>query len=334
MDVDHQSTSLDTEETTQHSPTSASYHDYLVTLNPDRYHTAAESYAFLDGRDGTNKADRITSCRSRAWFARNLSTHKVRVLANACRLRWCPLCADATKRLIAKNTLEWLRHQAHAKMLTLTLRHSNAPLAHQVSSLYRFFARFRRQRLLRHNVNGGIWFFQITFSESDQQWHPHLHVAMNSNYISQKDLSELWNRVTGGSYIVDIRQIRNPKKSAEYVARYCSGPCDLTSLDFPQRIELIDALHGRRVCGTFGSAKDLTLRTEKPADRSQWRNVGSFWAVFHMRHTDTNAALIWKAWRFNGPLPDDITIADIDNWLDGIPDLTPPLYEEPPPQLF
>lgn len=78
-------------------------------------------------------------------------------------------------------------------------------------------------------------------------------------------LKEMWHEVTGDSTIVDIKAVRDPKKVAEYVARYAARPCNLADLNNWCKLQVMRALHGRRLCGKWGDCKDLQLSI-KPAD--------------------------------------------------------------------
>jgi hypothetical protein len=105
--------------------------------------------------------------------------------------------------------LEWLPTVTAPKFITLTLKHSPAPLSHQISTLYGCFRKLRKTKLLTKTVRGGIWFFQVKQSAADYLWHPHLHIVVDSPYIPKHQLSRAWLSITKTSQIVDIRQITN-----------------------------------------------------------------------------------------------------------------------------
>lgn len=58
----------------------------------------------------------------------------------------------------------------------------------------------------------------------------HAHAIVYGPYIAQKKLSESWRKMTGDSFIVDIRAIRSPQKAARYVLKYISKPPQTDSL--------------------------------------------------------------------------------------------------------
>lgn len=310
-------TLLDTEVTSDQCPNEVTYHDWKVALNPEVWQRAAQVYSYLDARNNERRYERFRKCRSDAWFARNRETGIVRVLSNGCKLRWCPLCADGTRAFITRQVLEWLKHQPQPKFLTLTLKHSSAPLGFQIDSLYKFFRQLKKTSLWRKHVAGGIWFFQVKLSKKDDCWHPHLHFLLNSSYIQQNSLSALWKRITKTSCIVDIRAVRDPEKAAEYVARYCSASANLSKMPFNAAVDCVSELHGRRLCGTFGSARSYRLRTGKPTDTGEWQNIGSWWTVTRSRKSDASARDIWRAWREGLVLSPETSCSSGDQFLDG-----------------
>ena len=91
---------------------------------------------------------------------------------------------------------------------------------------------------------------------------------------------------------------------ADYVARYATSPCRLVDYSEEKQLEIFDALHGTRICGTWGTGKDIKLKPEEPADSGDWVKLKSFWDVIGMKHCRSDAFIIFNCWRKNEPLPD------------------------------
>ncbi|GAI54967.1 unnamed protein product, partial [marine sediment metagenome] len=68
--------------------------------------------------------------------------------------------------------------------------------------------------------------------------------------------------------------------------------------------------HGRRLVGTWGNARWITLRPSKPPDADDWENVGYFRKVMWTKNTDPRALQIWKAYKNDTELPEDCNILD------------------------
>ena len=225
-------------ETSQQNDPKQNYRQKLLISMEAEYAATETAYEQLDSVQRKNRLDALSECRSSAWYAVHLQSGLVRVLSSSCRLRWCPMSA---------------------KFLTLTLKHSDEDLSTQIIRLYACFSVLRRRVFINRSIRAGVWFFQIKWSEKSQQWHPHLHCVLDADFMPHKTLKALWKSVTGDSDIVDIRAVRDPSKVAEYVARYAARPCELAGLTNLQRLQVLLAMHGRRLCGKWGDADDLQL---------------------------------------------------------------------------
>ena len=311
------STSVHTVETTGKQQFPASYNAFLRVHCESEFNATLELYRRLDSTAGYHYTDRLFECRSRAWFARHEETGEVRVSSNQCRLRWCPLCARAKTNYLMTTVGSWLKFCDHPKFLTLTLKHSDAPLASHVNHLYQAFRQLRKAKLFKEFCTGGIWFFQIKKTKATNEWHPHLHCIITGKYIPQHKLSKLWLKVSHTSHIVDIRSVRDPKKVGDYVARYSARPCNLSDLSVGERMEVFFAMHGRRLVGTWGTARKLSLKPEPCPDAEKWENIGSWSVVTQQCYYSQAAKEIMKAWLTNNPLPPNVSCLNIDAFLDG-----------------
>ncbi len=256
--------SLEPLETTEISQHRFSYRDTLALEFPSKMSAVEAMYSGIDERDNKNYFIRLVNCRSLAMFQRNEETGKVRVTSEHCGLRWCPLCAKSRQGRIMNEVSSWFEHVRRPVLLTLTLRHTTAPLKHQVYHLYKDFKKLRNRKLFKKNSQGGIWFFHIKRSKSDGLWHPHLHCLMDSDYIVRQQLSDLWCKITKGSHVVHLKTVENPRNSVSHAARYAAEPCDVSEMSTEDGLEVFYAMHGKRLCGTWGTGRTMDLR--KPKD--------------------------------------------------------------------
>ncbi|MCK5607809.1 protein rep, partial [Candidatus Pacearchaeota archaeon] len=286
-----------------------------------------EAYAAMEDKSSERRMNAFDTCRHRAWFVRHEETGDLRVAAKSCKLRWCPLCSKKKQWFLVEQFRPWAESVDKLKFLTLTLKHSNASLHDQVCNLYKFFQTFRKLKYLRDNMQGGVWFFQITKSKKTGQWHPHLHCLIDAKFMSQDKLSALWCRTTLGSTIVDIRSCKDSKKIAEYVGRYSARPSSLAGMSLDERLEVMTALHGRRLVGTWGTAREMTLAMKKPDDADMWKHVGNWSTIWGTLAYDDNAKKIFNAWRMDEPLEPGVNMRHIENSMYG---LEPFSQREPP----
>lgn len=299
---------------------------------------AQELYRAFDAVEGTTREKRLLECRQNAWFVRSADTGLVRVSANHCRLRWCPLCARSRAGYMTAKIKEWFPDTHRPKLLTLTVKSSQASLSDQIKHIYRSFRELRRSRFWKELVYGGIWFFQITYNKHKKQWHPHIHVLLDSEFIPFEQLKQKWYYYTADSDIVDIRPIFNSNEVANYVARYASRPHDLSTLPVDAAKDLMSVMYGKRMCGSFGTGKKIALSPYKEAKSDEWRHLGSWSLVHRLAATDDAAKKILLAYHTNQPLEAGLNIMTYERFLSGEdvdyeykPRLDP---IPPPPTLF
>ena len=277
---------------------------------------AQTTYRAIDESEGTNRESKLLDCRSNAWFLRHSDTGEVRVASHHCRLRWCPLSSRSKTAFLRHEVESWFSTVKQPKFLTLTVKHRTEVLSNQLNHLYDSFRRFRKVKSLVQHCKGGVWFFQLCFNPKTNEWHPHLHCVIDSDYISHRQLTRAWQLVTADSTVVDIKVVRNPKDVASYVARYAARPSQLSTLPSKRCIELVTSMHGRRMCGSWGSARAISLRPHKLDDSDKWQRVGSWTVVVNTATFDERAKSILDAYRLNRPLLEDTYVSDYDFFID------------------
>jgi len=305
---DSNSSKLDTLETSGDSRPPESYRKYCITHCQDEYEATLQTYREFDLEDGTDRATTFLGCRTGAWFARNKLTGMVKVLSSSCHLRWCPMCSATRRWFLTQQVSDWLRSALEPKFLTLTVVHNSNLLSEQIEFLYDSFKKYRKLNLLKRNVKGGVWFFQIHKSKHDNKWHPHLHCVIDSPWIDKYELSTAWKLVTKTSEIIHIKEVKDSDSMSEYVARYAARPSLMSKLDFAGRFELLRSLHGRRLVGTWGCARSIVLRPSRPPDADNWENIGSFAKVTDSVDSNPKALKIWQAFKNGTECPEDCNL--------------------------
>jgi len=328
------SSNLDTLETTVRTAPPESYRSYCIQNCEAEYDATLQAYRETDLTDGTERAWSLESCRTGAWFARNRTSGKIKILSSSCKLRWCPMCSATRRWFLTQQVSDWLSTAEQPKFLTLTIAHSNKPLNEQLQFLYDSFRKYRKLNLLKRYVRGGVWFFQIHQAKSDDLWHPHLHCVIDSPWIDKYELSAAWEMVTKTSKIINIKEVKDAESMSEYVARYAARPSILTNLSHWSRIELISSLHGRRLVGTWGNARSISLRPSKPPDAADWENVGWYHQVIYNLDTDEKARTIWECYKTDTPCPVGFNLLDKEPTPWQLELITPKTVEESYQQLL
>lgn len=262
------------------------------------------------------KLSRLDTCRTNAYFVRDKLTNLVKVVSTSCHVKFCPYCAKARSFSIKKNTASWLKSAEHPKFITLTLKHSELDLSEQFERLYSCFKDLRRLKLWKSKIVGAIWFFEVKFNDKNE-WHPHLHIVADGKYLSQRQLSKEWERLTTDSPVVDIRSVKDPKKVSDYVAKYATKPCQLNRLKMPQRIELYKSLQKRRLCGTVGTAFKMKLTAKPDFDKANFEKIGAWSTVIGLMGFHDYADKIYFSYQTKLPIDPEISCTDIDYFIIG-----------------
>lgn len=246
--------------------------------------------------------DRYRSCGTTAWVDYSPTTASYRVRANHCGLRYCPRCQRLRAHQAADQLRDYLGHidRNSYKLITLTLRHSSAPLDRQLDLLVASFRRLRQRKLWRSYVTGGYAVIEITYNPAKLEWHPHLHIIARCKYIPHHALAATWLAVTHTSMIVDIRVIRDAPHAARYIAKYLGKSPDWLAYDasHDRLREYLNAIRRRRLLIRFGDTPVLRRQPTPPVPpTTDWEPVSPLLTLLaDARSGDTTAqAIVSKA---------------------------------------
>lgn len=159
-----------------------------------------------------------------------------------CGMRFDSFCPSCAKRWRAKTFSKYFRAvlaMKHPKFLTLTLKRTGGHLAARLLSLWTM-KKTLFLYLARLGYHIPMWCAVIEPPN-------HVHLVIDTKWIPQHIISDLWRRITGDSYIVDIRPIsgRDPRQIAAYITKY------LTKSSAWEGINL-DMLKGFHLIGSWG----------------------------------------------------------------------------------
>jgi hypothetical protein len=309
-------TQVHTQETLERLGTTHTYRDFLVSGCKQSIDRHREILAQMTDKSAANRLRAYDLCRTSAWFMQNKISGQVRVASSRCGLRWCPLCQRTKRYIITAAVSAWLKTIKQPKFLTLTVKHSNDTLTQQIDKLYKWWKELKRCTWWRKRVSGGVWFFQVKISAADGLYHPHLHILFNGKFLPHEDLKAIWKRITLESEVVDIRAVKNPKKAAEYVARYAACPCELSKIEDARAYEIVSALHNRRIHGTFGSGKMVKFTSKPPDDADDWIKLDSYETIIRQKSFCSDSDEIFRCWRSGErckiPLPEPPPVIAVD----------------------
>ena len=198
--------------------------------------------------------------------------------ANFCKKHlFCPLCAI---RRASKSLSSYLERYKIIRaessnlvpyMVTLTVKNGdslNERYEHLVSSLKK--VRRNRTRALtsktsRHvsefaKIHGAVGSYE--FTNKGNGWHPHVHIIAlvdPSNLLNQQSLSSEWLKVTGDSFIVDVRPIGDPDDPISGFVEVFKYALKFSDLSYQEQIHAALTLKSRRLLFSLGLFRGVVV---------------------------------------------------------------------------
>jgi hypothetical protein len=163
-----------------------------------------------------------------------------------CKKLICPDCAsDRAKRLSRQTELKIAEvmktNSGKLCLLTLTIKNTQT-YEGGLLKLKENFTKFKRSKAWRENIKGYFGSFEYTFNQKTNDFNIHLHliVLRGGKFWDQSDISDAWRSVTGDSFIVDIREIKDIHKSVKEVCKYIVKATDLMKMPDEKFREVIE----------------------------------------------------------------------------------------------
>ena len=204
-------------------------------------------------------------------FRHASQTGRFKIVPDHCHDRYCFPCSRDRAFRIRERLTTHLEGRT-CRLISLTLRHSDATLTEQLDRLVGSFRKLRSTPFWKNHVTGGLFLIEYHVSSKDGCWHPHLHVITEGRFMQQSALASTWLKITGDSHIVDVRLIRQAQEVCGYVTKYVTKPLPVSVLSDPARlVEAIRACKGRKMLHAFGEWQSWKLvRVETSGD---WLHV-------------------------------------------------------------
>ena len=237
-------------------------------------HTASYFQTVKDGKQEDDVYRRLYACGCYLVFKHYLEQGSVRLAsANFCMAHLlCPFCAirRGAKALQAYSKRYEVIQSAMGSegrlipfMVTLTVK-DGPDLLERFGKLHRSFQALNKQRHGKGsghstwtNAKGGVASFEVKRGERSGLWHPHLHAIVLCHPDRPMDayrLSAEWLKITGDSFIVDIRPIKEKEGEGVIggfmeVFKYAVKFSSMNSIDV---VDCWRLLQGQRMLSSFG----------------------------------------------------------------------------------
>lgn len=171
-----------------------------------------------------------------------------------CGKRFDSFCPDCAKRWRTKTFVKYYRGvfgMKNPRFLTLTLKKSGGRIEKRLMLIWEM-KKLLFKYLARRGYKIASWLGVIEPPN-------HIHLVVDTKWIPQHEISNIWKKITGDSFIVDIRPVSaaDPRKVAAYITKY------LTKASSWEGVNL-DLLKGFHLIGSW----KLPPKPPKPPDSS------------------------------------------------------------------
>lgn len=238
--------------------------------------------ALLDLDTPARSLHRFDTCGSDPWVVVDQNdSSRLAIHSNHCHSRWCTPCSRERAHRIVGN-LQPTLSQGDIRFLTLTMKHSPAPLSGQIDRIYASFRKLRRAPFWTRAVDGGCAVLELVHSHRTGCWHVHLHCLLHGTWIDVKALKAEWWRITRDSYVIDIRPCTDSDHAAHYITKYVTKPVPSSVINKPDQLrEMIAAYAHRRLVLTWGTWRGIRLT--EPLDATVWKSIASLPQLYQRR---------------------------------------------------
>ncbi len=235
-----------------------------------------------------------------------------------CKARLCPWCAQVRGESIARRLVPVVSKFDNPVLVTLTIKNGH-DLAERNEHIRLSYRKLSMRKAWKSAFAGGFGFQETTYNPASG-WHVHMHLLLDGS-MPQAELSRLWHRCTGDSFIVDIRRVGKGDDTVklEHACYEASKyACKLSDINgSPELVgQYLDAFHGRRMMWSFGHCFGLMTAIEadekeayKEADRIE-REVrdGQERTCIHCGAVNGFERLVGAMWTH------DVCIRSVNGW--------------------
>lgn len=239
---------------------------------PDRRRVAAALAKRLKGV----AMERFMQCGSGAVVEYSPSLCKARTRAHFCRNRWCLPCAKARAYLDELKLRELVRGKV-LRRVTLTVKsYRGEKLITALGRLERAWDILRKDEWFRSKVTGGVKTLEVKRGKLSGNWHPHIHLLLEGDFVKQQTLSGLWEQITEDSNNVYCELLRQGEQGEEQAVQYgtkyaCKPVPEAIYRNPSDLLEAMDVLKGKRMFDYIGTWRKA--KKPEPVRANDWQRV-------------------------------------------------------------
>lgn len=218
---------------------------------------------------------RMAECNTFMQFiATSDKQNKKQIYGNSCKNRFCPICnwRKSRKESMAISVMmQAIKADTEYNYLFLTLTVPNVEsdeLDSKIQEMNKAFNNFARYQQFKTAVNGYVRKIEVTFNESDNTYHPHIHAILavdksyfsnNRKYLTHANWLSMWKQAMRDDSIqfVNIQRVKTESNDKAFleIAKYSAKDTDL--LKSQDTFDtLYTALKGKRLLSYSGVFKE------------------------------------------------------------------------------
>ena len=243
----------------------------------------------------TSRLVRFDACGARCVVEINRETGECRCKAWYCGDRFCNPCG-AARGVRARRAVATLLNGRASWFVTLTQCARTVSCKEAMDKLQERIRDLRKDPEFLESFDGGVDIIETKIGSGSLEWHVHQHGIWTGKGMSKERLADVWYRITGDSWRVDVEEVRDPQRAGGYVCKYITKGFDSSLLDDPVHLaECVRALSGRRLLRTWGSWYNALPDVDAP-QVGQWEFISSLDALLVRADAGDECArgLIWS----------------------------------------
>jgi hypothetical protein len=211
--------------------------------------------------------DKLAKCCS-MFVSTTCGQHTVKSYPTyRCKKLYCPDCASDRAARLSRQTeikIAEVMKTNSGRLCFLTLTTKNAKTFEAgLRKIKKSFTAFKRKKVFKDHIKGYVGGFEYTFNPKTNDFHVHLHlIVLRGKFWNQSDISDTWREVTGDSFIVDVREVKDVHKGAKELCKYIVKSMDLMKMPDDKFREVVEMKKGTRMFIAGGCFYNVKLDTD------------------------------------------------------------------------
>lgn len=207
-------------------------------------------------------ANKMDDCCRSPFIAINRETSEIRIHEFRCKLRHCPYCGKLRAAQLCAKILPLIQKMDDVRRIDLTTKSNDDPIREQFRHIVKCFAELRKTDLWKAHYSKGFYSLEATHNNETDQWHPHIHIIVDGEYLKHARLKKLWHEITGDSTIIWLKRCATQSQAVYYVNKYVTKTQDPSLVPDHRIAEWALALKGMRFVNLFGGLRHDKINDE------------------------------------------------------------------------